>query len=769
MAAPEHASRSLSLPRPGALAWSAPAVGLGAVLLLAAALYGYRLDQNGYGNLYYAAAVRSMLQSWHNFFFVAFDPGGFVSVDKPPLGLWVQVASARVFGFSGLSLLLPQAAAGVASVAALYAIVRRGFGAGAGLLAALALALTPITVATSRNNTSDAVLVLVLLLAAGAVLRATESGRLCWLVVGAALVGVGFNVKMLQAFLPLPALYLTYLVGAPSPWRRRLAHLAIATLALAGVALPWAIAVDLTPPDQRPYVGSSADNTVRNLALGYNGLTRLLGPGGPGGPPGPPGRPGAPPPAGAPFGGLPGAPAGFPPSPAGAPGLPPSVAPPPGFPPDVGPLPGPSLGSAAAGLPPGPPPGPPGEGGENGAAGPLRLFDQQLAGQISWLLPLALFGLAAAVGRANRRWPLDGRQQALVLWGTWLLTAAAFFSAAGMFHRYYLVMLGPPIAALVGIGGPALWAAYRRGSPRGWLLPLALLTTVAVQLRILADYPEWSDRLSLLVGGLGVAAALTLVAGRVWPRLRRAAAAIAAAAGGVTLLVAPAIWAGYPLADTGGMRNMLPFAGPLASGAVGPFGGPGPFVVPPSGAALPPGGLPPPGMDGAAADPRLVSYVQANRGGSTFLLAVPSAMQAAPLILATGEPVMALGGFTGADHILTTKRLASLVAQGTVRFFLLPATSGLPGGPPGLGGFPGGTPFGPAGGGADVTRWVGDHCATVPADLWRAAEGAPPAGSGTPALPPPGAGLSMQLYDCGGAAPAGGTSVPAAPTGTASS
>jgi 4-amino-4-deoxy-L-arabinose transferase-like glycosyltransferase len=151
---------------------------LALILVVSAFLNLFRLDQNGYGNTYYAAAVKSMLMNWHNFFFLAFDPGSFVSIDKPPLGFWLQAASARLFGFSGLSLLLPQALAGIASVALLYVLVRRVFGPTIGVLAALALAITPVSVAAARNNTPDSLLVLVVLLATLAVSIAAETGRL---------------------------------------------------------------------------------------------------------------------------------------------------------------------------------------------------------------------------------------------------------------------------------------------------------------------------------------------------------------------------------------------------------------------------------------------------------------------------------------------------------------------------------------------------------------------------------------------------------------
>src|SRR5215212_2822022 len=381
---------------------------LAAILVLSAFLNLYNLTAEGYGNPYYAAGVKNMLTSWSNFFFVSFD-SGFVSIDKPPLGLWVQAASAWIFGFHGWALLLPQAIAGVLSVALIYNLVRRPFGAVAGLVAALALTLTPIIVSTSRNNTMDMLLVLTVLVAAWAVVRATETGRLRWLLLCALIVGVGFNIKMMQAFLVLPAFYLLYLVAAPVPRLRRFVHLGLATVVLVVVSLSWAVAVDLTPEDQRPFVGSSEHNSALELASGYNGLSRLVGRGNE------------------------------------------LINPQGGF----------NLQSASdSQSEQGPGGGGPGGVGENGEKGPLRLLDQQLGGQIGWLLPLAVVGLLAAVSQGHLRLPLARKQEALVLWGTWLLTMYGFFSVAGMFHRYYLVMLAPAIAALVGIGVVALWKDY---------------------------------------------------------------------------------------------------------------------------------------------------------------------------------------------------------------------------------------------------------------------------------------------------------------------
>src|SRR5437588_2190727 len=250
---------------------------LGIVLLISIFMNFFQLEQNGFANLYYAAAIRIMLDNWKNFLFVAFDPGGFVSIDKPPLGFWLQAASAKIFGFTPFSIFLPQALAGVLSVLLLYYLVRRHFGVVAGLLAALALAISPISVVTNRNNTIDSTLVLVMLLGAWAVIRAAETGKLRWLLLCAVFVGLGFNIKMLEAYLVVPAYGLLYLLTAPRRIWVRIGHLALAALLMLSISLSWAVAVDLTPASQRPYVGSSQDNSEISLALGYNGIQRLLG------------------------------------------------------------------------------------------------------------------------------------------------------------------------------------------------------------------------------------------------------------------------------------------------------------------------------------------------------------------------------------------------------------------------------------------------------------------------------------------------------------
>ena len=338
---------------------------LAAVLALCAFLNLFRLTGEGYGNVYYAATVKNMLTSWHNFFFASFD-AGFVSVDKPPVGFWIQAASAWLFGFHGWSLLLPQALAGILSVGLLYHLVGRAFGPAAGLLAALTLALTPISVVLNRHNNLEGLLVLTVLLAAWAFVRAVETGRLHWILMGVVVVGLGFNIKMLEAFLVLPAFYLLYLVAASVSLRRRIINLGLATVVLLAVSLSWAAAVDLTPSDERPYVGSSSNNTVTDLIVGMNGVGRLTG-----------------------------------------------------------------------------------SDNNVGDPGPLRLLNQQLGGQIGWLLPLAIVGLAAASWQKRPRLPLSRQHQGLVLWGMWFMPQVLFFSIAGDWD-------------------PTIWLCWPRPSPYWW-------------------------------------------------------------------------------------------------------------------------------------------------------------------------------------------------------------------------------------------------------------------------------------------------------------
>ena len=254
--------------------WARPAL-LG-LLTLTAILYAAGLNRNGWANDFYSAAVQAGATSWKAFFFGSFDSSSFITVDKTPASLWVMELSVRVFGLNSWSVLLPQAAEGVAAVGILYAAVRRWAGPAAGLIAAAALACTPVATLMFRFNNPDALLVLLLTAAAYAMVRAIESGRTRWLVLAGALLGAGFLTKMLQAFLVLPGFALVYLVAGPPRLARRCGQLLAGGAALL-VAAGWWVAIVMLTPAAGPYVGGSTNDSILQLALGYNGLGRLDG------------------------------------------------------------------------------------------------------------------------------------------------------------------------------------------------------------------------------------------------------------------------------------------------------------------------------------------------------------------------------------------------------------------------------------------------------------------------------------------------------------
>jgi 4-amino-4-deoxy-L-arabinose transferase-like glycosyltransferase len=261
--------------RPDDPAWVRPA--LLALLLGTALLYLWDLGASGWANSFYSAAVQAGSKSWKAFFFGSSDASNFITVDKPPASLWVMEISARLFGLNAWSILVPQALEGVASVAVLYAAVRRSFRPGAALLAGLVLATTPVAALMFRYNNPDALLVLLLTVATYATVRALERANTWWLVLALSAVGTGFITKMLQAFLVLPAIGLVYLIAAPTPLRRRLVQLGIGAMALVVSSGWWVAIVQLTPAADRPYIGGSQDNSLLNLIFGYNGLGRLSG------------------------------------------------------------------------------------------------------------------------------------------------------------------------------------------------------------------------------------------------------------------------------------------------------------------------------------------------------------------------------------------------------------------------------------------------------------------------------------------------------------
>ncbi len=254
------------------------------MLAVAGVLNLWDLSRNGWANGYYAAAVRSMISSWHNFLYGSFDPSGVMTVDKPPLAFWVQALSAKVFGFNSWSILVPQALMGMATVALIYDLVRRRFGRVAGFVAGLTLAITPITVAMSRHNNPDAAVILCCVAALWFVVRGLEDGRTKWIVWSGVMVGLGFEAKMGTALLVVPAIAAAWLWASPSSPLKRVRQLLAGGAALVAVGGAWPLLVALTPAADRPWVAGTADNSIWSLITGYNGVGRISGQsGGPGG------------------------------------------------------------------------------------------------------------------------------------------------------------------------------------------------------------------------------------------------------------------------------------------------------------------------------------------------------------------------------------------------------------------------------------------------------------------------------------------------------
>ena len=612
--------------REGRPRWALPA--MATLGLLAAVCYTWDLSRNGMGNTFYAAAVKSGTESWKAFLFGSLDPGSFITVDKPPAALWVMELSGRLFGFSSWSMLLPEAVAGVVTVLVVYHLVQRWQGEVAGLLAGTAMVLTPVAAVMFRYNNPDAVLTLFLVLAAWALWSALETAKTWKLVACGVLLGLAFTTKELQAFIVLPAMGLVYLLFGPPKLVRRIVQLLWAGVALLVSAGWWVALVAIWPAASRPYVGGSTNNSELNLIFGYNGLSRIFGSSGGGG--------------GAPTGGS-------------------SAA----------------LGRAFGGG---------AGGGPNfgGSPGITRLFNSEVGGELSWLIPLALIGLVGGLWLTARNRRTDLGRAGFVLWGGWVLTTMVVFSyAKGIFHPYYTVALAPGLAALAAGGAVALWRLGQRNRWLSWVLPAAVIVSAVWAVKLLdrnAGYDTWLTTFIIVCAVVAVVALGLVLSGLVRARWLAVGAAIVAA---VTVLAGPAA---YTITSIGNSYSgATPTAGPTTSGGMGGFGGAGGGGF---GRAL---GLGQSGGGSASTTETAVDkFLVAHRGSAEYIVAVSGSQSAAPIILATGKPVIAMGGFTGTDPAPTLAQFKKLVAEGKVHYVM---TGG------GFAGFGGGASFGGGAGG----------------------------------------------------------------------
>ncbi|MFJ5850901.1 ArnT family glycosyltransferase [Streptomyces sp. NPDC092903] len=662
--------------RPEDPGWARPA--FLCVLLAITAAYLWNLSASGYANSFYSAAAQAGSRSWKAFFFGSLDSANAITVDKPPATLWPMALSVRVFGLSSWAILLPQVLMGVATAGVLYASVRRRFSAAAGLITMAVFALTPVAALMFRFNNPDALLALLMTVTVYCVLRAMEDGRTKWLVWAGVAVGLAFLSKTLQAFLILPPLAVLYAVSAPVSVRRRFGQLGLSALATLVAGGWWVAIVELWPASSRPYIGGSQNNSFLELTFGYNGLGRINGD---------------------------------------------------------------ETGSVGGGGGPGGGAG--GQWGETGIGRMFNSeIGSQISWLLPAALILLVAGvwLTWRAGEhlpGTTRWGRTNTARAAFLaWGSSLLMTAGVFSfMAGIFHQYYTVALVPYIAALIGMGVSVLWEERSR-----WWAGAALALTVAVTawwayvlLGRTPDYLPWL-RTAVLAAGLLGAVGLLLVA-----RLGRQLTLLAVGLGFAAALAGPVAYTLNTL-NTGHQGSIVT-AGPSAGGMGGfgggrggPGGGPGGGMRPPTGnqqgmgAGMPPtggqqgqtqpqpgtsqqgrqqgqqqgrgpGGMPGmPGagerfgggrgggggmgglLNGASVDAAAKKLLTANADDYTWSAAAIGSQNAASYQLATGDPVMAIGGFNGSDPSPTLSQFEKYVEDGRIHYFISSGEGGGMGG-----------------------------------------------------------------------------------------
>jgi 4-amino-4-deoxy-L-arabinose transferase-like glycosyltransferase len=640
----------LVLGRPEDPRWARPL--LWTLLLATAVLYLTNLSASGNANDFYAAAVKSGTESWKAWLFGSLDSANSITVDKPPASLWFMVLSARIFGYSSFSLLLPQALMGIGTVGVTYATVKRWSGHGAGLVAGALVALTPVAALMFRFDNPDAFLVLLMTLGAYCTTRAIENApnrkgthgtAMRWLVLAGTAIGFAFLTKMLQGLLVLPGFAIAYLWAGRAPMLKRIGHLLAAGAALVVSAGWFVLLVALWPASSRPYIGGSTDNSLWELAIGYNGLGRIFG--------------------------------------------------------------GDGNGGGGGG----------GNTGFGGSTGLGRMFSSSFGAEISWLLPAALIALIAGVWFTRLAPRTDRVRASLLLWGGWLVVTALVLSfMQGTVHPYYAVALAPAIAATVAVAGRELWRGRDSHLARGGLALMIAVTAGWGYYLLDTHAASWLPwlRWVVLIGGLAGAALLAVSAGAlkrfaVVGLLVGSIAALGATASWTVATAASPHSGSIPTSGPSGYSSGM--GGGFGGGTGGAPSGTGSA---PSGSTgeMPSGTAPSDstGSDstgrgnggaggmggGSSSNSELVAALNAT--STTWSAAVIGDQSAAGYILSTDTAVMAIGGWSGSDDSPTLAQFQEYVKEGKITYFI--AGGGMGGG---MGGQGGGTSSA-----SEITSWV---------------------------------------------------------------
>ncbi|MBT1004372.1 glycosyltransferase family 39 protein [Paenarthrobacter sp. DKR-5] len=683
--------------------WHRPV--LAGLVVLAGALYAWNLGDSGLSS-FYATAAKSMSESWRAFFFGAFDPGASITLDKLAGFVIPQALSARLFGFSQVSVTLPQVIEGMITVLAGYRAVRQWTGAVGGLVAAAALSVTPLLVSMFGHSMEDGMLIMFCVLAVMSWQDSIRSGRLRWLLLAAVWVGLGFQAKMMEAWLVVPALGVAYLLAAPHPVAKRVRHVLVFGAVTLAVSLSWMTAIQLVPAESRPYVDGSTNNNMYSMVFGYNGFNRFI----------PDVVPGAVKDMAAQVR-------------AGAPGAEPVGA-------NAG-FGGRTEGAARAGA----------QGAAFGAGGaaasPFKLVSATYLSQIGWLYPLAVAGVVLGFRRSKRN-PLDRNLHAGVWVSTlWLGVSALVMSAMRIPHTAYLAILAFPLAALSAIGLHLAVNEYRSGASRHskFLLPalIAVEAGWAVFVAAATGLLEPLLPISIAAAGLLSAAGLSLAAvGRRPAALPMPAVAALAA---TALLLGPAFWSASVLVPGYAGSAMDAYAGPRASGGAGfgmafaggrsgsgerdaafgrigraPAGLSASQALPGRRAGGMPGGFQTASASLSAADQALLRFTQARVGAGEPAFATDSWNTASRFIMGSGANVLPFGGFSGTAPSLSLEKFVSMASSGQLKYVLLSsplqgASSADGGGMPQRSGFTRGAAYPDA---AAIRAWIAKHFVLVP-------------------------------------------------------
>lgn len=478
-----------------------------ALLACSAAVYGWNASNAGYSD-YYATAARSMSMSWKAFFFGAFDPQSTITLDKLSGFLLPQALSVRLFGFSTWSLAMPQVVEGLVTIVAAYFIIRRWIGPIGGLIGATLMAATPLLVSMFSHPMEDGMLTMFSTLALWALQVGIDTQKHRYVLLAGALVGLGFQAKMMQAWIPLPSMALVYLLFSTGPMVQRLRRLAETAVVTLAVSFSWMTAIALVPASQRPFIDGTSDNNIFSMVLGYNGINRFIA------------------------NLMPGALTNDPIS--------------------RSPLDAHPVGLAPTGL----------------THNPIKLFLPDYASQIGWLYPLAALGLVLGIlvirksrSDSTTHWRL---RVAVVLNGSLLVTTGTVLSVMNFPHTAYLASMAFPLAALGGVGLVLAWRdPLVFQSKLRFALPIAVAIQTIWSLVLMSNYPQFVGWLPGVVGVFGGLLSLGLFANAFGRHYRRRRWPI----GAVLLLsmVAPMAWSLSTLDTAYAGTSNDAYAGPPAT------------------------------------------------------------------------------------------------------------------------------------------------------------------------------------------------------------